>query len=498
ISVKGALGHEIEFGSSDMKALLTMFMHINPGESKFLGSRCNLSEKDLKEKLERGEMTADEYGHQLTELVGPSCEGVNAGAFHIVLANQIKRDEGFVVDVTRDQEVWNQAVVGFSTQMTTPIQGATPGAAEGTVQEVYVKTAMYYIVEVPQSWEAGFNQQSIATKVYEYILELDIEGNILGGRWISNDRPDFMWTQSRPKFTKYFAPLEDLYIEATKHLNSLTWIRTVNRVMGLKEKLKKARAALKFKKLSLRNVRVNSFISNVKTKRRLTKLKRATKKLKIMTGLRKMVKVKAQLDESLLRAVDKGDSGEIISLVLKGADVNGKRFKLPQGSLLNKVIKKGNRAVVLAFMKAGAYLETGLVRSLEVGDGEIIDLFLKRRIGFNYKNTAGENALMIAAKLGNTAMIANILANFSQVNETDNNGRSALTLAILGMGMPPTPERVEIVKMLLAQNIDFSAKDNFNQTARDYADSFRRSPKRSHKKIKKLLKKAKKRARRGV
>jgi molybdopterin converting factor small subunit len=178
-------------------------------------------------------------------------------------------------------EVWNQPVVAFDTQMAAPQQGATPGAAEGTVQEVYVKTVMYYIAEVPQSWEAGFNKESIGTKVYEYILELDKEGSILGGRWISSDRPDFMWTQDRPKFTKYFAPLKELYKESVKHLNSLEWIGTVNRVMTLKEKLKKARAALNFRKITLQNVRVNNFVDKVKSKRRLAKLKKATNKLKV-------------------------------------------------------------------------------------------------------------------------------------------------------------------------------------------------------------------------
>ena len=37
-----------------------------------------------------------------------ACEGVNAGALHILLANMVGiRKEGFIADVTRDREVWN-------------------------------------------------------------------------------------------------------------------------------------------------------------------------------------------------------------------------------------------------------------------------------------------------------------------------------------------------------------------------------------------------------
>jgi serine/threonine-protein phosphatase 6 regulatory ankyrin repeat subunit B len=215
-----------------------------------------------------------------------------------------------------------------------------------------------------------------------------------------------------------------------------------------------------------------------------------------VAGLKKAAEEKRLLDAKLLKAVDSGNASQIMALILKGADVNGKRFNLPQGNLLDKVIKKGNRAVVQAFIEAGSYLENGLVRSLEVGDHEITELFLNRSAGMRFKNINGENALMLAAKNGNPSMVAKILAKSSQVNEMDNNGRNALTLAIVGIGMPPTPERVEIVKMLLEKNIDFSAKDSFNQTALDYVDSFRKSPKRSHKKIKKMLKKAKKVSRR--
>ena len=51
----------------------------------------------------------------------------------------------------------------------------------------------------------------MAKKVYRYVLELDSEDNIIGGEWVSFDRPDFLWKQAKPEFQGFFAPLEKIY-----------------------------------------------------------------------------------------------------------------------------------------------------------------------------------------------------------------------------------------------------------------------------------------------
>jgi Transglutaminase elicitor len=49
------------------------------------------------------------------------------------------------------------------------------------------------------------------TSEYRYWLELDRRGRIVGGSWITRDRPDFLWAQSRPEFEGYFADVERIY-----------------------------------------------------------------------------------------------------------------------------------------------------------------------------------------------------------------------------------------------------------------------------------------------
>ena len=46
---------------------------------------------------------------------------------------------------------------------------------------------------------------------YEYALELDAHNNIVGGSWISFERPDFIWKIEKPKFKGYFKRLKRLY-----------------------------------------------------------------------------------------------------------------------------------------------------------------------------------------------------------------------------------------------------------------------------------------------
>jgi hypothetical protein len=124
IYVEGARGHMIPFGSSDLKALLTYNIHVNQKDTntKFLGSRCYLNFKDLIAQYNSGDITFDELDQKIAILEAQnsdttakgSCMDTNAGSFHVVLSNQIGlMDESFIIDRTRDLEVWNQPVYSF-------------------------------------------------------------------------------------------------------------------------------------------------------------------------------------------------------------------------------------------------------------------------------------------------------------------------------------------------------------------------------------------------
>ncbi|MEI6399677.1 MAG: hypothetical protein WCO71_12985, partial [Pseudomonadota bacterium] len=199
---------EVPFGSADIKGLLTFVEHAVPSKTNFLAGRCeldftgylyrepiydefqktldNLRTQLTNRTITRGEYNAKvaearkSYDGRLTEIDNwiksqrdsDECRDTNAGSFHIVITNQIgMRNEGFVADVTRDYQVWNQPVNGFSSEVIADFSGlpaitAALGesyltqAAPGTVRVVQIKTMMNYVVETgstyePQTFTAG-------------------------------------------------------------------------------------------------------------------------------------------------------------------------------------------------------------------------------------------------------------------------------------------------------------------------------------------------------
>jgi hypothetical protein len=198
VTLKNADGVSVPFGSSDVKALLTFYQgQMAQTRTRFLASRCNI------------DLAKNPGSAQLRE-----CRDTNAGAFHVVLTNLLSRGEGFIADVTRDLEVWNQPVYAFSTQVIRE-QAPSAGAAPGTVREVVVQTQIRYGMEIEANWAPlGLNQTS-ASRTYVYRLELDSAGKIIGGEWLTEDRPDFLWAESRAEFAGYFGALGTLYKAAT-------------------------------------------------------------------------------------------------------------------------------------------------------------------------------------------------------------------------------------------------------------------------------------------
>ena len=214
VIVKNRAGLEIEFGSSDIKALLTYFHQHDPTATytSFMSRRCNENFAELAKKKEAGELTEAQL---LEKMESRACRDVNAGSFHLVLANEIGiKQKGFIVDITRDAQVWNQPVVGFDSEIGERRNEVSDGASPEAVQEVEVKTTMTYVVE--RSASSRRVGSVTREKKYHYVLELDKEGAIVGGRWNSKDRPDFVWRQSKPEFTGEFLALKDLYEQSIK------------------------------------------------------------------------------------------------------------------------------------------------------------------------------------------------------------------------------------------------------------------------------------------
>ena len=209
VTLANPQGHSVTFYPSDIKALLLYYQQYDGNRStvtSFVAERCNTDFKHLDEQLNKGEISKEDW-RSAHEGV---CGDINPGSLHLIFTNEIGlKKQGFVADVTRDAEVWNQPVNAFHSKVLEETEGAGEGAAPGTVKEKRVRTQMDYTVEVDPSRDPSGTLNRTAT--YEYILELNAKDEIIGGRWVSEDRPDFVWRESKPQFSGYFKSLEDIY-----------------------------------------------------------------------------------------------------------------------------------------------------------------------------------------------------------------------------------------------------------------------------------------------
>jgi hypothetical protein len=217
VVITNQAGIKVPFGASDVKALLAMHEAYNYKGEKFAfaGRRCKVNGKVEGEDNERDH--PENRIFPAPELANsPECRDVNAGAFHVIISNMIGyMGQGFVADIDRFNDVWNQPVVGYKAHVVGEASVDSDHRAQGINRRITVKLDMIYGEELkffsPQLAAEGHQNfvsktpvtltphQKFLTKNYEYVLELNSAGNIIGGEWISETRPDFLWMFSRSK-----------------------------------------------------------------------------------------------------------------------------------------------------------------------------------------------------------------------------------------------------------------------------------------------------------
>lgn len=214
VTLRSPDGIEVAFGSADIKALLTYAMHEGVGSrDEQLGSRCEANFGELRRQLQEGKISQAAYQSAVESL---SCRDTNAGSFHVVLSNELgKRQKAFIADVTRDFEVWNQGIVSYRSERADVKKQRSPDAAPETVYEVDVATEIKYINEIKSTWNANGRQQIYKQADYRYRLELNEDQEIVGGKWLSEDRPDFLWRKSRPLVSQRLSRLPEIYKAST-------------------------------------------------------------------------------------------------------------------------------------------------------------------------------------------------------------------------------------------------------------------------------------------
>ena len=217
VIVTSRSGIKVPFGSSDVKALLAMHESYNyGGKFGFVGLRCKASGKVEGEGDERDRTP----NPPLPEIANsPDCRDVNAGAFHVVISNMLGiLGKGFVADIDRFGDVWNQPITNYSSTILGEEAVTSDERANGVERKIRVGLKMTYGEELkfwtPELEAAGNRNfvskmpvtntphQKFLSKDYSYIIELDADGNVIGGEWLSATRPDFLWMFERAKHFK--------------------------------------------------------------------------------------------------------------------------------------------------------------------------------------------------------------------------------------------------------------------------------------------------------
>lgn len=176
-------GVEIPFGSSDIKALLTWAYSkviIRPEDS--LGKRCE----------------GNDFSHEYCD------NDLSALSFHVVLTNKLGlRSQPIIADMDRYKEVWNHPILSYESTIEKMVSSPTGRTA-------IIKTEMIYLDVLAQnSWEKHPSVRSRMTTRYK--LEIDKRGNITKGRWLSRERPDFLWTvKEQENFPGYLSGIMDM------------------------------------------------------------------------------------------------------------------------------------------------------------------------------------------------------------------------------------------------------------------------------------------------
>jgi hypothetical protein len=181
----------VTFEVGDIKALTQNIY--DRTSAVMLGGRCNNKE----------------INHTVEGSANDECEDVNPGAFHVILTNFLGlRQAPLVEDRTANYEVWNQPVVGYEVTKQAKISNTAANTCVGAsgstwkyntaAKELYeVRATVTYITETSAGRTPVGFENSTSQDDYHYILELNAEGKILGGRYCtdsSNSHVDFLWS----------------------------------------------------------------------------------------------------------------------------------------------------------------------------------------------------------------------------------------------------------------------------------------------------------------
>jgi hypothetical protein len=189
----------VTFDPKDVKALLAE-IHMNADYEFLGGNRC-----------EAAGNTNQPSDRQNPEVMG-ECEDINPGTLHAAVANWIGRmRHTLVMDMFRGDEVWNYPLYKYE------ITNITKNISEAQARQYVTGGNGEYIFN-PNAQKFAYVQMTLtyaqATKAetlgkltpaamnLTYVLELNAEGEIIGGEWVGRsvqEHPDFLWVALEPQ-----------------------------------------------------------------------------------------------------------------------------------------------------------------------------------------------------------------------------------------------------------------------------------------------------------
>ena len=197
VTITNQDGIELLFYSSDVKALMSYY-YARHGSSKTVqvGKRCNTRPG---QRLRRGQRTA--------------CKDMDPAAFHILITNLIGlKKKSLIVDIDPNNEVWNHVPNEYSFDI---YEEYIPDntATKGTAKSYWIGLAVSYASAIAPFFEPviGRTEGFYVENNYQYQIDVNAKGEIIGGQWFSDLRPDFVWKRPRIDFKGYWSKINDIY-----------------------------------------------------------------------------------------------------------------------------------------------------------------------------------------------------------------------------------------------------------------------------------------------
>lgn len=180
----------LSFSSADIAALMSLNIHLTQawalehGRYSEVGRRC------------AAKRAIGSSAKKLTN--GDDCGGINAGVFHVIVTNQLGRfGLPVIVDTRPDYVILNEPLYAYTLEENAAfsrLNFEAPPAPNSLVKKFFRMRAEYAVSPIDAVVGGGAKIKKVLTHAYR--VELDGNGDVIGGSWASRDsgfsKPDFV------------------------------------------------------------------------------------------------------------------------------------------------------------------------------------------------------------------------------------------------------------------------------------------------------------------